>query len=253
MGLVQRAIGAGSLQARALITRQLSHLPTPKQSRGSREARGQRIQAARAPRRSRSSLWLAWPVQRPQSWAQQSLARPRGREWSGDARCSQVRSQQPRHRDPRGNRCSALQDLRPGLPACRRTALEPARAGDRSGAPWESWCPKGPRHVSQVSFLGCRPWSPTWPLSGLAAAGEGRGCPAPDSPPSLLPLVAQGGETGAPGRLVLRSRLATVATGVRARIVVELRAPGVYTSRAGPAQGAEGAQLQAVAPRRAQG
>lgn len=32
MGLAQRAIGAGSLQARVLITRQLSHLPTPKQS-----------------------------------------------------------------------------------------------------------------------------------------------------------------------------------------------------------------------------
>lgn len=86
-----------------------------------------------------------------------------------------MRSQQQPHRDPRGNRCSALRDLRPGLPACRRTVLEPARAGDRSGAPWESWCPKGPRHVSQVSFLGCRPWSPTWPLSGLLEPPRERG------------------------------------------------------------------------------
>lgn len=61
-----------------------------------------------------------------------------------------------------------------------------------------------------------------------AAAGEGRGCPAPDSPPSLLPLVAQGGEAEAPRRLVLGSRLAAVATGVRVRIGVELRAPSVY-------------------------
>lgn len=35
--------------------------------------------------------------------------------------------------------------------------------------------PKGPRHVSQVSFLGCRPWSPTWPLSGLLEPPRERG------------------------------------------------------------------------------
>lgn len=194
MGLVQRAIGAGSLQARALITRQLSHLPTPKQSRGSREARGQRTQAARAPRRSRSSLWLAWPVQRPQSWAQQSLARPRGREWSGDARCSQVRSQQPPHRDPRGNRCSALRDLRPGLPASRRTALEPARTGDRSVAPWVSCAPKDPGTSLRFVSWGAAPDPPPGLCLG-SWSRRGRGARLPSSG-----LSAFAPPPGGPGR-----------------------------------------------------
>lgn len=65
--------------------------------------------------------------------------------------------------------------------------------------------------------------------------------------------MIQGGEAGAPGLRVPGSRLAAVATGVRVLIGVELRAPGVYASKAGPAQGVEGAQPQAAAPGKARG
>lgn len=87
-------------------------------------------------------------------------------------------------------------------------------------------------------------------MSGLQEPPRARGeaAPAQDSPPSLLPLVAQGGEAGAPGFPVP----AWPPPGVLARVRVELRAPGVCASQAGSAQGAEGSP-QAVAPGRAPG
>lgn len=84
------------------------------------------------------------------------------------------------------------------------------------------FCPP-PRNLAFVWALG-------------AAAGEGRGHPAQDPPPSLLPLAARGGEAGTPGLRVPGSRL---AARVLVRVGVDLQAPGTDVSKAGPAEGAE--------------
>lgn len=161
LGRVHKAIGAGSLQVPELITLQLSHLPTSKQSvRGSREARGRRTQAAKTPRSSGSSLWLAWPILRPQSWAQQSLARPRsvsGLGTRGAARCAVSSHHIATHVATGaalfGTYARAFRhvDVQPWSRPGRAIAVE---LRGSLGAP------KEPRHVSQVSFLGCRSLAP---------------------------------------------------------------------------------------------
>lgn len=113
-----------------VLYRQLPHLPTPSQEKQKDRELRLRGDVGRAD----SLASLSGPGA-PKLGTAVWLARGdvSSLETRGAVRCSS----HP-HFDPRGNRCSRVQDLRPGLPVSRHLTWEPDQAGDRRGARWES-------------------------------------------------------------------------------------------------------------------